>query len=453
MNGSITKRKSKGGTSWGFVFDAGRDQNGKRLQRTRSGFATKREAADALRDAIAAFKAEQSTPAPVEIPTFAVFLERWMQEHAGRKCTPKTVERYGELGAYAVRQTVETAGATVRFGDFTLDKFGPMHVELAINALLDRGGRKTKECPAGSPLSAKTVRHIAVLMHGVFQKAVVWRLIDRNPMDGVELPKGKKNAPRVVEKDAAKKLLARARSTRLYPLILLDLATGARRGELLALQWSDIDFESGIMNVTKSLEQTKAGLRVKSTKSGKPRRFAVPSAALDALEEHRSRQQADLEMFGAEYKDNDLVFCQPEGGYYSPDRVGARVVELMRKAGLAAGVSLHSLRHTHASELLSKGVPIATVAKRLGHASPNITLSIYAHSLEADELAAAKIWDDAMTEVIAENKRRPPERERMLANVSAAKHRKESNQWKQRKRNGGDDGARTRDLRRDRPAF
>jgi hypothetical protein len=87
----------------------------------------------------------------------------------------------------------------------------------------------------------------------------------------------------------------------------------------------------------------------------------------------------------------------------------------MRKAGLE-GVSLHSLRHTHVSELLSKGVPITTVAKRLGHANANVTLSIYAHALAADELAAAKIWNDSMAEVIAEYKRQPS---RMLANVSA----------------------------------
>ena len=78
----------------------------------------------------------------------------------------------------------------------------------------------------------------------------------------------------------------------------------------------------------------------------------------------------------------------------------------MRKAGID-GVSLHSLRHTHASDLLSSGVPIPTVAKRLGHANANVTLSIYAHALEADELAAAKVWDDAMVSVIEAHKRQP----------------------------------------------
>src|SRR5579862_9126183 len=88
---------------------------------------------------------------------------------------------------------------------------------------------------------------------------------------------------------------------------------------------------------------------------------------------------------------------------------------MMKKAGIE-GVSLHSLRHTHASELLSNGVPIATVAKRLGHANANITLSIYAHALEADELAAAKIWDDAMPDVIGVHNR---ESNRNLAKSSA----------------------------------
>jgi len=117
---------------------------------------------------------------------------------------------------------------------------------------------------------------------------------------------------------------------------------------------------------------------------------------------------------------HQLVFCRPEGGYYNPTSARNRVSQMMKKAGLK-GVSLHSLRHAHASELLSKGVPIPTVAKRLGHANANITLSIYAHALEAHELAAAKIWDDAMADVIGANKRQP---ERMLANVSGGKLKK-----------------------------
>jgi integrase len=173
-----------------------------------------------------------------------------------------------------------------------------------------------------------------------------------------------------------------------------------RRGELLALQWSDFDLETGSLDISKSLEQTRAGLRVKSTKSEKPRRVALPEWALEVLKQHRAEQANDRTLFGRDYADNDLIFCQPSGQYYSPDRVGARVAELMRKTGLQ-GVSLHSLRHSHASILLSEGVPISVVSERLGHADHNITLSIYSHALPADSRAAAKIWNDSMAVVIS----------------------------------------------------
>jgi Phage integrase family len=149
----------------------------------------------------------------------------------------------------------------------------------------------------------------------------------------------------------------------------------------------------------------------------------------------------------------ELIFCQPSGAYYSPDRIGARVVEMMRKAGLD-GVSLHSLRHSYASIAIAGGVPIPVVSERLGHADQNITLSIYSHALPADTRAATKVWSDAMAEVISAS--RQPAKTRMLANVSAARHRKPARTESKRDKrriNGGDDGARTRDLRRDRPAF
>jgi hypothetical protein len=108
------------------------------------------------------------------------------------------------------------------------------------------------------------------------------------------------------------------------------------------------------MMISKSLEQTKQGLRVKSTKSEEPCEIGLLDHALDVLRDHRVEQDRDRELYGPDYQDHNLVFCQPNGAYYSPDRMGARVSELMRKAGLH-GVSLHSLRHSHASVLLSQG--------------------------------------------------------------------------------------------------
>jgi integrase len=209
-------------------------------------------------------------------------------------------------------------------------------------------------------------------------------------------------------------LFSKVSSTRLFPFILLGASTGMRRGELLALEWTDLDWQKNELEVSKSLEQTKRGLRIKGTKSEETRRFSIPSEVIQVLREHQRRQEQDRQLYSDTYADLNLIFARPDGQYYSPDRIGARVTEAMRSIGLQ-GVSLHSLRHSHASELLSNGAPITAVSERLGHASPNITLAIYSHALPADNQAAAKLWNDAMAEVVQKN------REKMVRSGSLAK--------------------------------
>jgi integrase len=174
--------------------------------------------------------------------------------------------------------------------------------------------------------------------------------------------------------------------------------------------------DNATLEVSKSLEETKQGLRVKSTKSGETRRFSVPAEVLEVLREHRREQDRQSELYGDSYANLNLIFCRPDGNYYSPDKLGTRVRAAMKNAGLS-GVSLHSLRHSHASELLSNGAPITAVAERLGHASPNITLGIYSHALPADNAATAKLWNTALGDVIAVSRKKAESR-RMLADVS-----------------------------------
>jgi integrase len=329
MNGTITKRPLKnGGHSWGYTFFAGRDEAGKRIQITKSGFDTKREAADALRQAIAQHQAGAAVLKDAR--TFAAFFDEWMTEHVARHCSPKTQERYCELGAYALRY----------FGAVQIQKLTPMIVEKAVNDLLDRGGRPSTDSPNGSPLSPNTVRNIAFVVNGALSLAVRWGLLQTNPMDRVTLPKHDKHEPTVLDRSKIERLFKAATGTRLYTLLVVAAATGCRRGELLALTWADVDFKTGVLSVSKSLEETKKGLRVKTTKSGKPRRFALPGQALEVLQDHRREQDRDRALFGPDYEENDLVFCRPEGRYYKPDKVGARVTELAAKAGLV-GVGLH----------------------------------------------------------------------------------------------------------------
>jgi hypothetical protein len=210
MNGTIHKRqKANGRPAWAYIFDAGKDTEGKRRQITKSGYATKAEASEALRVAIAAEEAKRDASSRPAVPTFAVFVERWMDEHAVRKCAPKTVERYRELAQYAIRHLVAdvAGGSPQAFGAMTIDAITPMHVDLMLNTLLDHGGAVTKANPAGRPLSVKSVRHIIMTIHGILEKAVRWQLIARNPVSGVELPKPTKKPPSAIEKGGVGKLL------------------------------------------------------------------------------------------------------------------------------------------------------------------------------------------------------------------------------------------------------
>ena len=112
-------------------------------------------------------------------------------------------------------------------------------------------------------------------------------------------------------------------------------------------------------------------------------------------------------MFGPDYRqDLNLVFCSPEGDYLKPDSVSSKCSLIAKKAGMKS-VSLHTLRHSHGSLLLSAGVPLPVVSKRLGHSSPHVTAMIYSHALPRDEEAAAEIWDSAFQQKIkADEKQR-----------------------------------------------
>jgi integrase len=145
--------------------------------------------------------------------------------------------------------------------------------------------------------------------------------------------------------------------------------------------------------ISKSLEQTNAGLRVKQTKTNRARLISLSATAIAALREHRAAQEKDRALFGPDYRtDLDLVFCDPSGAYLKPDSITAKISLLAKKAGLK-GVHLHTLRHSHGSQLLSDGVPLPAVSKRLGHSDVYTTAKVYAHALPKDDAAAADAWD------------------------------------------------------------
>jgi len=182
----------------------------------------------------------------------------------------------------------------------------------------------------------------------------------------------------------------------LGPPALVALFTGLRRGEILALRWGSVDLDNEVIRVRESLEETKTGLRFKAPKSkAGVRDVTLPAIVSDVLDAQRKRLLERRFALGqGKLSDTDLVFPALDGSPRPPDSFGSAWSKLADKLGLE--VSFHGLRHTHASQLIDAGVDVVTIARRLGHSSPAITLNVYAHLFRKDDGKAAAAIDAAL---------------------------------------------------------
>jgi integrase len=164
-----------------------------------------------------------------------------------------------------------------------------------------------------------------------------------------------------------------------------------RRGELLALRWRNVDLAAGMIRVVESLEQTKAGLRFKSTKSEKGRGVALPSFAVEELRRHKQAQAEALLALAVRQSGDTLVCARVDGQPKQPASLTHEFTYLVGRMGRGfPRVRFHDLRHTHATQLLASGVHPKVVQERLGHSTIAVTMDIYSHvspTMQADAVA------------------------------------------------------------------
>jgi integrase len=385
--GSVSKYVTKTGeTLWRYRFD-GDPIAGKRKVLGKAGFRKRSAAMNAMMAAIEAYGQGKTVPPPTAPKeTLADWVRAWLRDYAPQRCAPKTIERYHGLAAYVLDAP---EGEPAKLAAVSLAKVDHLLIEAALYALLRMPAKRREH------LSAKTVREIAGVLSVSLNKAFRLGKIALNPLLRVELPKVEKSDARSLTLDEVKRLRDACRGHWTFPLVEVALATGARRGELLALEWPDVEWMNDTLIVSKSLEQTAQGLRVKRPKNGKVRKLRIGQAAIAALRFQRDQQAEYRKLYGSDYK-NNLVFSQPDGSHLWPHLVSQTIVRRMKKAGIK-NASLHTLRHTHATGLLSKGVPLPAVSVRLGHADVNITARIYSHALPEDDARAADTWDTIVT--------------------------------------------------------
>ncbi len=190
--------------------------------------------------------------------------------------------------------------------------------------------------------------------------------------------------------------LEAAKGTKYYPLFYLSLYTGARRGELLALRWQDVDFIYSQIYINRSLHHLSDGSYIYTApKTAKSRRtIALSPSAFLVLESYRKAREIEGSMIDTPIKDSDLVF-NDLGKPWRPNTITRAWSSLAAKAGVKV-IRLHDARHTHASLLLKQGIHPKVVQERLGHSTIAVTLDIYSHVAPGLQEAAAKRFDDAL---------------------------------------------------------
>ncbi len=380
MKGHIRKR---GKNVWAVVLDIGYDEAGKRQQRWHSVRGTKRDAERELARLIN----EMNTGAYVEPSRLLVsdYLKDWLAEAATR-IAAKSAERY--------RDIIE-GHISPGLGNIRLAKLKPLHIQ---RFYADRLASGRKDGTGG--LSAQSVLHFHRVLHKALEQAVMWQLLMRNPADAVQPPRPERKPMTALNEAQTGKLLKSLESTRLYQPVVLAVSTGMRRGEILALQWKEIDFENAQLSVSRSLEQTRKGLNFKTPKTAKSRRrIALPQVTLRMLKAHRMSQTAEKLRLGPAYQDHDLVFPRLDGAPWRPDTFSTVFAAHVRRYKLPH-VRFHDLRHTHATQLLKQGVHPKIVSERLGHSNIAITLDTYSHVLPGMQETAIEALDASLAAAI-----------------------------------------------------
>ncbi len=376
-NGHVRERSSG---SFELRYFLGTDPaTGKRKYATATVKGTRKDAEKELRRLLRALDTgEHVEPSRL---TVRDWLATWLGA-VQQEVSPKTHERYGEVVDHFLAPAL---------GNLPLAKLAPVHIQEAYNALTEGGRRDGK--PGG--LAPRTRRHIHRILSAALARAVEQQLIARNPAEIFRrrLPKVEHRTMTTLTAEQSARLLAALRHSHIYWPVLLALATGARRGEVLALRWRNADLDRGAVRIVESLEQTKAGIRFKSPKTDRARAVTLPGFAIAELRRLKREQAEKLLTLGVRQTGSTLLCARADGEPLQPQSLTHEFPRFLARLGPDfPRVRFHDLRHSHATQLLLAGVHPKVAQERLGHSTITTTLDLYSHVTETmQEDAAARI--------------------------------------------------------------
>jgi integrase len=358
--------RARGKGAWQVVVYAGADpRTGRERRIRRTVHGSKRAAQDVERQLVVEARAGN-----VDDPqmTVADALAAWLQ-HAAPDLAATTLYNYRRL----IDQRINPELGSVRLAKLT-------------PAMLDGYYGRLR-----GDLSPKTIRNIHAVLRRALKQVQRWGWIASNPAALASPPRIAATEIRPPARADVAAFLAKLTATdpELGTLVWLAAVTGARRGELCGLRWSDIDATRGTLLIERAVAQIGGAAIIKSTKTHQARRIALDCATLELLDRQRDRLVERAEALGVKFTDDLPVFPNEHFEHLHPDTISKRY----RAAADAAGMPgrLHDLRHFAATQALAAGIPVRTVAGRLGHANPATTHNVYAHFLEASDQHAAEV--------------------------------------------------------------
>jgi integrase len=388
MAGSIEKR---GENRWRLVVSGGTGPDGKRIKHTKTIQATSRREAE---KELAKFVAEVEKGLYVEPSklTFKDFVERWLRDYGESNLAPKTLFRYRQILSSRVIPAM---------GHLKLEQIRPVHLIEFYKNLQEDGIREDGK-PGG--LSAKTILYHHRVISSILNDAVEWQLIPFNPASRVKPPKVQKKQAACYDMDQVKAMLKalETEEPKYRVIVIMALLTGLRRGELMGLTWQDVDFDGGTLMVRQASQYLPGkGTFVKEPKNESSQRLlALPSSLVNILRQYKREQAEHRLKVGDLWQGSDRLFTTWDGQPMHPDTISSWFPKFLKRHGLPH-LPFHGLRHTAATLLINKGIPLKNVSGRLGHADVGTTGNIYSHFLQSADRVIADTLDEFYQEVNA----------------------------------------------------
>ena len=378
-NGEGNLRKRSDGR-WEGRYTAGYDPDtGKRIIKNVLG-RTQAEAKEKLKAAVE--QAQQVDVTHTDEYTVATWLRTWYDLYTLPNIRQATADRY--------KLMIETY-TIPHIGKIKLKKLTSRDLQKLYKYLMEHG-RVNQRSGHGNPgLSSTTVRSVHLMLHSAFERAVKERLIAKNPTDDYIAPKVQKVEMKTLRPEHLKSYLDAADARGVLPMFYLELVSGLRKGELVALLWDDLDIPNRTISVSKQYIKNPGGKLTLSRPKTETsvRRVSIPQEAVDLLIQEHEKHPNSPYMFPS----------RTTGEMYYPDSVVKLHEKILKDAGLEH-ISFHALRHTFATLALQNGVDIKTVSSMLGHYDAGFTLRTYTHATRQMQDQAAETMGNFMSQMM-----------------------------------------------------